>query len=89
VRNVEECAVGRQPIEIFPALQVLDYASGDPRIGGRLIRPRNNFFAGLGGEGLRQQGAAQNGGAGNQGTASAQKLPPWQVDTVHDTPSLC
>ena len=51
VRNVEELAVGCQP-----ALQVLDSASGHPRVSRRLIRPRNNFFAGLRGEGLRQQG---------------------------------
>src|SRR5205807_9272536 len=75
VRNVEELAVGRQPVDIFPALQVLDNASGDPRVDRRLIRPSNNLFAGFGGEGLRQQGAVQNGGAGNQGTALAQKLP--------------
>jgi hypothetical protein len=57
VGDVEELGIGRQPIEIFPALQVLDSASGDPRVGRGLIRPRNDFFAGLGGEGLRQQGA--------------------------------
>ena len=75
----------RPHIEIFPALQVLDSASGDPRVGRRLIRPRNNFFSGLGGEGLRQQGAAQDGSTGDQGAALAQKLPPWHVDAVHDS----
>jgi hypothetical protein len=76
VRNVEELAVGRQPIEIFPALQVLNSTSGDPRVGRGLIRPGNNFFAGLGGERAHHQGAVQDGGAGNQGAALAQKLPP-------------
>ena len=47
VRNVEELAVGRQPIEIFPAREGLDSTSRDPWIDGRLIRPRNNFFARL------------------------------------------
>jgi len=84
VRNVEELAVGCQP-----ALQVLDSASGHPRVSRRLIRPRNNFFAGLRGEGLRQQGAVQDDDADNQAAASSQKPPPWQVNAFRDTPSRC
>ena len=89
VRNVEGPAVGRQQVWIFPALQVLDNASGDFWVERRLIRPGNNFFAWLGREGLRQQGVVPDGGAGNQGAALTRKLPPRGADAVHDTSSLC